>query len=204
MNKLKSIFGNFFSWVSSLIIAIFISLFIVSNIVTMTQIKELSMEPTLFENERVVINRAIYYIREPQRGEVVILNKKPVEKGIFINMVYEVKEIVNSLRYRFTGVIEKNILIKRVIAIPGDTIAFVNGQVEVNGIILDEEYAQGLTYKRASHGQIYEIPEGMVFVMGDNRERSLDSREFGPIYIEQIKGRAEYIFYPFDKMGKLR
>lgn len=203
MIKFKNFFGNLFGWVSSIVLAIFISLFIVSNIITMTQIKEISMEPTLFENERVLINRIIYYIKEPEKGEVVILSKTPIDKGPLVNMIHEAREIFNSLRFRFTGTIEKNILIKRVIATAGDTIEFINGEVAVNGKVLSEEYAQGMTYKRASHGIVYEIPEGMVFVMGDNRERSLDSREFGPVYIEQIKGRAEYIFYPFNMMGKI-
>jgi len=204
MQGFNKIFGNIFGWITSLLIAVFVSLFIVSNIVTMTQIKELSMEPTLFEDQRVVINRAIYYIRQPEKGEVVILNKDSISKGPLVNMVHEVKEIINSLKYRFTGKIEKNILIKRVIAVEGDTIGFVDGDVYVNGDILVEDYTIGKTYKRASQGQVFEIPEGMVFVMGDNRDRSLDSREFGPVYMDQIKGRAEYIFYPFNQMGKIK
>ena len=197
----KSFVKILLEWSFTLVIAIVVSLFIVSNIVSITQIKEQSMEPTFKENDRVIINKFVYIIGEPLRGDIVILNKVNDEKGLIVNMINEGKDIIANIKYRFTGEIEKNNLIKRVIGIEGDIIDIENGYILINGKLLEENYVSSLTEPDTKLEFPIEVPSGKVFVLGDNRENSLDSRHLGFIDIEQIKGKAIYRVVPFGRMG---
>ena len=99
-------------------------------------------------------------------------------------------------------------IIKRVIATEGQALSinYTTGQVSVDGVILDEPYIKGKTIKLKHSLDIPDrIPEGYVFVMGDNREGSLDSRstDIGLIPVENIIGKAEWRIYPFDTIGYL-
>lgn len=190
------------SWIISIIIAVVVSLFIISNIVSFTMIMEVSMEPTLHENDRVLVNRIGYMIDKPSRGDIVILNKVNNENGIVINMINEAKDIASNIRYRFTGEIEKNNLIKRVVAVEGDILDIEDGKLYINGIAEDNPNIRGETH--APELELpFEIPEGKVFAMGDNREFSLDSRQLGFIDIGQIKGKAVFKILPFSDFGKI-
>jgi signal peptidase I len=191
----------FIEWSLTIVIAIVISLFIVSNIASVTQIKEQSMEPTFSEDDRVIINKFIYIIGEPSRGDIVILNKVNNEKGLIKNMINEGKDIIANIKYRFTGEIEKNNLIKRVIGVEGDIINIENGYIYVNGKQQNENYVRSLTNPGTKFDYPIEVPEGKVFVLGDNRENSLDSRHLGFIDIDQIKGKAVFRIFPFSKFG---
>ncbi|MCH5584983.1 signal peptidase I [Shimazuella sp. AN120528] len=117
------------------------------------------------------------------------------------------KIIINKLVYWFTSPARGEIivfhskedrdLIKRVIGLPGDTIQVKNNHVYINGKILSEPY---LTYStQTSTIPLIKIPSNHLFVMGDNRENSTDSRELGPIPIDQIIGRAEFIYWPISE-----
>ena len=87
-------------------------------------------------------------------------------------------------------------MIKRVIAVGGDTLHITDGNVYVNGELLNEEYAEGYT-----EGDVYMvIHEGSVFVMGDNREKSIDSRFFGTVSTDDIYGRVLIRFFPLNKI----
>lgn len=191
-------------WFISLAVAIFVALFIVSNIATVTQVKEQSMEPTFQENDRVFVYKLGYILSNPERGDVVILNKNSIKSGIFVNMVNELEEIANSINYRLGRPAEKNILIKRVIGIPGDRILIADGKVYINGEALSEDYVKGETYTVALGMEEDVVPEGNVFVMGDNRGNSLDSRNLGFIPFSQLKGKVVYRFFPLDKAGAVQ
>ncbi len=133
-----------------------------------------SMEPSLHENERVIVDKVSYRISLPSRGDIVIF---PVAG-------------------------EPLPLIKRVIGLPGDIVQVQDGKVWVNGAVLDEPYASGPT---EGNTQAVQVPEGAIFVMGDNRKfgGSLDSRRLGPIALDKIIGRASLAFWPPANWGKL-
>ena len=198
---------NFFKviseWVSTIFITVLVALFITSNIISTTQIKEQSMEPSFKENDKLIIYKLGYNFKGPNRGDVIILNKNPIEKGIFINMINEGKDIIENIKYRFTGIIEKKNLIKRVVAIPGDQVNIKNGLVYINGEVESGYQFQGKTYANSDLVFPLEIPEDSVFVLGDNRENSLDSRGLGLIDYSQIKGKALLRFWPIDRIGKI-
>ncbi len=91
-------------------------------------------------------------------------------------------------------------IIKRVIAMPGETISCEEGIVYVNGRRQDEEYSDGIT----SDFDVVKLADDEYFVMGDNREDSLDSRKFGAFKEEQIKGTTNFILFPFKEFGKTK
>jgi signal peptidase I len=135
-----------------------------------------SMVPTLEVGDRVFVNKFIYRFSEPERGDIVVF------------------ESVNG---------GEEDLIKRVVALPGDEIEVRNGTVLVNGEEQEEPYLnRGLPFNGSY--QPTEIPEGEVFVMGDNRANSADSRVFGALPVENIEGEAFMRFWPPPRIGALR
>jgi signal peptidase I len=133
-----------------------------------------SMEPSLHDNERVIVDKVSYHIGLPSRGDIVVF---PVEG-------------------------EPLPLIKRVIGLPGDTVQVRDERVLVNGAALNEPYVSGPT---AGNTPAVHVPEGTVFVMGDNRASggSLDSRRLGPIPLSKLVGRARVAIWPPAAWGIL-
>ncbi|NLN15071.1 MAG: signal peptidase I [Tissierellia bacterium] len=195
---------NILDWLLTIVIAIIISLFIVSNLFTLTQIKEQSMEPTFKENDRVVVNKIGYFFKEPKRGDIVILNREMESRGLIKNMVYEARDIIANISSSFTGVIKKNNLIKRVVAVEGDLVDIRDGNLYINGELQEEDYIKGLTPAKYNLEYPLEVPQGKVFVLGDNRENSLDSRDFGLVDIHQLKGRVVFRLFPLNRFGRIR
>lgn len=137
-----------------------------------------SMEDTIQVGDRVLSERVTYYFGTPQQGQIVTF-----------------KEVDNPDRT----------LIKRVIAVAGQTVDLVDGQVYVDGEPLDEPYTQGKpSYPEdAELSYPYTIPEGCIWCMGDNRTDSSDSRSFGPVPVENVTGHAFVRYWPFDSFGLL-
>lgn len=199
----NSFLKEVFEWGSTILITILVALFITSNIISTTQIKEQSMEPSFKENDKLIIYKLGYNFKGPDRGDVIILNKNPIKKGLFINMINEGKDIIENIKYRFTGIIEKKNLIKRVVAIPGDKVDIKDGLVYVNGEVESGYQFQGQTYSTSDIVYPIEVANDKVFVLGDNRENSLDSRGLGLIDYSQIKGKALLRFWPINRIGKI-
>lgn len=146
-----------------------------------------SMEPQLREGDRVVVSRTSYRLHDINRGDVVVFPSPavPAEKeGLAMRLVHDVLE---SVALRDPGDRE---LIKRVIGLPGETIEGRDGHVRINGSRLFEPYLT-LDVVTSDFGPV-EIPEGRVFVMGDNRTNSHDSRfpDIGTIDVDTLVGRA--------------
>lgn len=143
-----------------------------------------SMEQTLFNGEHIIISNLFY---EPERGDIIVFDDYSIDNDYYHKP-----------------------LVKRVIGIPGDTVEIVydrfkkRSDVYVNGERLDEDYVYIDPYHnyRNDTGS-WVVGEGEVFVMGDHRNNSDDSRVFGPIRIDSILGKALIRFYPFDKFGKI-
>ena len=134
-----------------------------------------SMRPTLQSQERLVVNKFIYDFRAPQKGEILVFEYPRDTSRDFI---------------------------KRVIATPGDTIEIKDGRVYVNDQMLDEDY---ILEKTRSEYPKATVPQGTVFVMGDNRNNSEDSRfaDVGFVPYKLIKGKAVLVFWPFSAFKTL-
>ena len=134
-----------------------------------------SMVPTLLVGDRVFANKFIYRFAEPERGDIVVF--EDVEGG-------------------------EEDLIKRVVAVAGDRVRVVNGVLKVNRETQGEPYVK----PQLPDGSVYgpeKVPEGYVFVMGDNRGNSADSRVFGLLPVENIEGEAFVRFWPPSRIGLL-
>jgi signal peptidase I len=141
-----------------------------------------SMVPTLHEGDRVLVNKLSYDLHDVHRGDVVVFERPEASEDD--HPEDDIKD-----------------LIKRVVALPGETIEAREGSVYIDGRLLDEPYLpEGTTTDSLPET---EIPEGHVFVMGDNRGNSQDSRVFGAIDEELIVGRAFMRIFPLGDIGGL-
>ena len=168
--------GAFFmDIIEVVVLAIGIFLIVYLLILRPHKIKGQSMHPNFPDGEFLLTEKVTYYRGDPERGDVVVF-KPPISEDEFI---------------------------KRVIGLPGDTISVLNGKVFLNGKELIEDYIKVNTASGAflSEGQVYTVPDGNYFVLGDNRPHSSDSRSWGPITKKVITGKAWVIYYPFDKAG---
>lgn len=164
-------------WIKTIIISIVIAL-IITTFVRPTLVKGYSMYPTISEYDYLIINRMPYITHEPEYGDIIVFK-------------------TNQL----TVDGEEKDLIKRVIGLPGDTIEIKDGIVFRNGESLEEPYINdGYT-----PGEIESIiiEEGKIFVMGDNRANSLDSRDerVGEVPMSSIRGKVIVRLFPFNKLG---
>jgi len=138
-----------------------------------TRVEGQSMEPNLHNNERLIVEKISYRFRSPSRGDIVVLRRP----------------------YR-----SSEPLIKRVVGMPGDTVEVKNGQVFINGEALNEPYLDQPTWGAIA---LTVVPEEHVFVLGDNRRASNDSRAFGFVSYNDIIGRAWVRYWPPQEIGVL-
>ena len=161
------------SWLRELVEAVLPALVIVLVVnvflAQATRVEGQSMDPTLHDRQRIVIEKLTYRFRPPGRGEIVVLRRPQPDP-----------------------------LIKRVVGLPGDMVAIENDRVYVDGQALDEPYLDEMT-RGVMSPQI--VPEGHVFVLGDNRDSSNDSRAFGMVPFEDIVGRAWVRYWPPKEIG---
>lgn len=171
-----------------------------------------SMEPTLYEGDRIIANKLVYRLREPDRGEVIIFRVfQPPRRGAPGRLTMEeaiaAAESLLNPRYARSGdlneaepgQIEVQDYIKRVIGLPGDTVEITDSEIIINGEALFENY-QTRAPNYHHYGPIT-VPPGEVFVLGDNRSNSQDSHVIGTIPIRNIEGRAEVVFWPLSRIG---
>lgn len=187
-----------------IVIAFVIALLIKTFLLQAFYIPSASMEPTLKVGDRVLVEKLGYRWGEPGRGDVVVFER---DLAAIVSAVEEENEpfwddIVNSFKSLFgfpTG--GKQDFIKRVIGVGGDSIEGKDGRVFVNGEQIEEPYLPEGT-ETSTFGPT-EVPQGEIFVMGDNRGNSDDSRNFGPVPIDSVVGRAFILIWPPSDFGTL-
>lgn len=175
-------------WLAVAVFALLLALLVKAFLLQAFYIPSGSMEPTLEIGDRVVIYKLGYRFHDVNPGDVVVFSK-PDES-------YDLNE-----------------LIKRVVAVGGDTFEILDGYVYINGRMLSEPYLEPDTRtlpklpipgcSNAPVRERCEVPEGMVLVLGDNRERSQDSRVFGPIDEDTVIGRTFLKLWPPSNIGTL-
>jgi signal peptidase I len=186
-----------------IVIAFAIALLLKSFVLQAFFIPSASMEQTLMVGDRVLVEKVSYRFSEPDRGDVVVFEREfgtPEEESDDDSSVFE--KIGDSFRSLFGFPVDgRQDFIKRVIGIGGDTVEGRDGVVFVNGEDIDEPYLQDGT-ETSSFGPV-EVPEGFIFVMGDNRSNSEDSRSIGPVDVDTVVGRAFILIWPPSDFGTL-
>ncbi|MFY0544518.1 signal peptidase I [Brevibacillus sp. H7] len=165
-------------WIKSFLMIGGLTAFVYVFIMAPYVVEGRSMETTLHDQERVIVNKAIYYLSKPQKGDIVIIHPTDDENWI-----------------------------KRVVAVAGDTVEAKNDQLYVNGQLVNEVYLTPNKLKASAAGVTLthdfgpiKVPEDSVFVLGDNRNHSADSRVIGPVKLEQVVGRAEVVYWPLNQI----
>jgi len=180
--------------VGSLIVASLIN----TKVFAMAKVEHESMENTLYSNERLLLDKLSYNFQNPQRGDIIVFIKNE-EKGNILEESYIFMKEVASLKYVTDTRVR---YVKRVIGVEGDEVDIRNGFVYVNGEKLDEAYAKGETYNKNISLPL-KVNENELFVLGDNREVSEDSRGFGVIKIGQVEGKALFRVSPMERFGSI-
>ena len=157
------------NWALVLVGSVAMFLVVQRHVVGAGIVTDVSMLPTLRAGSYFLINKYIYHLRGPRRGEIVIFRKNLLETEYYV---------------------------KRIVALEGEEVSLREGRVHVNGQPLEEPYARGPTYPDT---EPLMIPKGFCFLLGDNRGDSEDSRNFGCIAVEQIEGKlAPDRLFPLD------
>ena len=199
-------------WIICILVALILALLIRYFIGTPTVVKMTSMKPTLLPEQRLILNRWTRTTNKmPERGDIVTLeapSKKLATDTSNVVAVYdnEPTNWFSKFVYYFLE-IGKESYIKRVIALPGEHLEIKDGKVYINGEELDEPYLQDNVVTQAGTEQnpYYDliVPENCVFVMGDNRSGSTDSRSFGCVPLDKLEGTVWIRFWPFNLFGKI-
>ena len=173
-------------WIFVIVVALGAAMLVRVFVLQQFYISGPSMETSLFQDDRVLVNKLSYRLHDVNRGDVIVFDR-----------------VTSS-----GGVVEHDDLIKRVIAIGGDSIQIKKCEVLVNGVEITEPYLGAQTEGedpnsrcRVADMPALTVPNDQLFVMGDNRSESFDSRSFGPIPKKLVIGRAFAIVWP---LGSLR
>lgn len=167
--------GEIYEWIQSIIIAIIFCVIVFTFFARIVDVVGPSMNPTLENGDKMIVSGLFY---EPKAGDIVIFRKDEYKPEA---------------------------LVKRVIATEGQTVEidFNKGIVKVDGVVLDEPYIAAPTINQLDFPGKQVVPEGCVFVMGDNRNDSTDSRkaEIGMVDVRMIIGKVYFIAFPLDHIG---
>ncbi len=161
----------------ALIIAILVALFIRAFVVETFQVHGISMQPNLQNGERLLVNKFQYRFSKPQIGQIIIFHPPQIAACPEVGP-------------------HPDDYVKRVIALAGETVSLSNGAVYVDGKLQPEPYLP-LSWRSGNFAP-YTVPAGDVWVLGDHRAVSLDSRCYGPIALSRIVGRVMLIWWPFN------
>ncbi|EJO5347423.1 signal peptidase I [Clostridium botulinum] len=198
----KKVLKEIRGWTFSILAAIFIAGIVNSKVFAKVRVQQNSMENTLFTNEQLIVDKLSYNFSQPKRGDIIIFRENK-EKG---TIAEDTLEMVDNIISIFNNEDSKKIddrLVKRVIGVPGDEVDIRDGYLYLNGKKLEESYVKGKTFKREFNLPI-KVGKNKLFVLGDNRMISKDSRIFGFIDYNQIEGKAIYRVYPFNHIGKIK
>ncbi len=165
-------------WSVVLVAALTVALLVRAFIFGAFYIPSNSMEPVLNVGDRILVNKLSYIASEPSHGDLVVF--LPPETA--------------------TNIADTE-LVKRVVAVGGETVEFIDETLLLNGVPIEEEYL--LPIARTPDFALIVVPDDHVFVMGDNRSNSLDSRKFGPVPVGNVIGRAFIIYWPPSSIGTL-
>lgn len=181
--RMKASKSEFFEWIRALVIALIVALVVRYFFFSPIVVDGPSMEPTLEDRDRMIVNKFVYHFREPERFEIIVFHAS-----------------------------EQSDYIKRVIGLPGEHVAYEDNTLYIDGEEVKEPYKERLENDEAYYmetepfmlevlpGEYKKIPEGYVLVLGDNRNNSTDSRRFGLVDIDSIVGKVSMTYWPLNRI----
>ena len=190
VQKRKSTFREY---AEAIIVALVLALFIRTFVVQAFKIPSGSMEPTLEIGDHILVNKFIYGVKIPFTSIQLFPLEKP-KRGDVVVFIYPLDPSKD--------------FIKRVVAVEEDTVKIINKKLYINGVQVpdphgvytDESSFSGEVQKRDNFGPVT-VPKGALFVLGDNRDRSLDSRFWGYVPLRDVRGKAFIIYWSWDSQG---
>ncbi len=209
--KKKSVGREIFEWVYSIVIAIVIAMCIKWLFFDVVKVDGLSMYPTLNDKDRLIVTKLGY---EPKQGDIIILDSTYNKREAYYDRLAE-REGKDELSgfekltksFSLPNDVKKVYYVKRVIATEGQTVDLIDGKVYVDGEQLDEPYYSGETYPiDAAVEYPVTVDEDCIFVMGDNRGHSLDSRssQLGEVKVDAVLGHSQLRIFPFNSIGRTK
>lgn len=196
---MKTFFRLLRTWIASLIIAILIVFLMKTFIGTTTNVKGTSMYPAFRPGDKIVVSTlSATFNKTPKRGECITFEAPSLETTNSIDISDPIakydddRNVVENVMYHVLG-LTKSSYIKRVIGLPGEHVEIKNNRVYINGIELKEEYISAIVPTDTNRGEQYDdvvVPKDCVYVLGDNRSASSDSRRYGCIPIDKIEGKV--------------
>ncbi|MBK1812590.1 signal peptidase I [Clostridium sp. YIM B02505] len=192
----KKILKEAMSWIYTIAGALILVTILDTKVFAMVQVQQRSMENTLHEGQELLVDKVSYGFTEPKRGDIIIFLENRSKENSFEDFKIFLDDVTQKKQ-------QNTRLVKRVIGIPGDEIDLRDGYVYVNGEKLNETYTQGTTVTEGINFPL-KVSEGKLFVLGDNREVSIDSRSFGLIDKKQVEGKARLRIWPLDKISSVK
>lgn len=211
--KKINIMKEILEWLICIVAALIISISFKYYVGTPTMVKQPSMYPTLKENQRLWLNRWDRTIKKlPEKGDIItfeapstsVLTAEEFKENPVARYEYSNKSFIEKFIYNVLE-INKVSYIKRVIGVPGDHVVIKDGKVYVNDVELNESYIRPGVITDNGRGNCTDVvvPENSIFVMGDNRTQSTDSRSFGCIPLEKIESKVWIRIWPLNQFGKI-
>ncbi|MBQ7794444.1 MAG: signal peptidase I [Clostridia bacterium] len=199
-NLKKEVFEWFYTIVIALVIAFLIKGFLFDFVV----VDGPSMYPTLVHGDRLIITKLGY---EPDSQDIIVLDSTYSDRTEYFENMGDLNFAEKCIEYfKLPSGLKRKYYVKRIVAMPGETVDLVDNNVYVNGEPLDEYYYEGETFAYDSAVSFpFTVSEGHVFVMGDNRPQSKDSRssQLGEVPFEAILGKCSLRIWPLNSIGVL-
>ena len=203
---------NIVEWIVCIIIAVVLTLIFRFYVATPTVVQQVSMYPTLVEDQRLMIVRTFRITKKmPEKGDIVTFEAPAFpystdnvdQSNPKAQYIDNKKNIFQKFEY-YVLELSKKSYIKRVIALPGEHVEIKDGKVYINSEELQEDYLGDDVVTESTIFTDFIVPEGYIFCMGDNRTMSTDCRDFGCIPFEKLEGIVVFRFWPFgDTFGKI-
>lgn len=171
--------NDMMEWIKSIAFALLIAILINTFLFNSTYVLGNSMQPTLHEKDRLFSVKVSLFFHGPKRGDIVVIKAPDNDRKDYI---------------------------KRVVGVEGDLVEIIEGRVYINKKLLEEDYIEENSYTHIYNIDTWEVGQGEVFVLGDNREKnaSKDSRSFGTISVDSVKGITGFRYFPIDnRFGSL-
>ncbi len=193
-----------FEWFYTIVIALLIAFIIKGFLFDLVVVDGPSMFPTLVNGDRLIVTKLNY---EPKQQDIIVLDSAYKNRNAYYDSMGELNMAQKAIEYfRLPKNLKRKYYVKRIIAMPGQTVDIIDGKVHVDGKPLDEPYYTGDTYSYDSKVAFpFTVSDDCVFVMGDNRPQSKDSRssELGEVPLKAILGKCQIRIFPFSGIGKL-